>query len=332
MTLNNITKRLMFLFCIAISMLVIVLQPTLVRAAPEAPGQSGEAFQVSKSDHNHGLPVVAHNTTSNQYFVVWTSHDENDPERDLYGQIMNDQAIPYMDPFLITTAAGSHGEPAVVYNATADEYMVAWTNLVGTETYLVGQHVASDGTLLDNPFTVSEDESLPDVNFKITDGNYPPYYPKLAYNSFRNEYLVIWLWLHPDGFGIYGQRFTFDGLPLGNSDSTDAFPIMTTLQSDYSSQEYPAVAYNSHDDEYLVVAHRQGGTADAGDITASAWTETEISWLLLAPLANHNLITASLSRMQKGIRQSRTSLIVRISINTWWFGRTHDPQIHMTAE
>ncbi|MDF1512351.1 MAG: hypothetical protein P1S60_00935 [Anaerolineae bacterium] len=260
------SKRLMFLFCITLGVLVMVQQPTRVTAAPDAPGETGEAFQVSKSDLSHGQPVVAHNTTSNQYFVVWWSRDGNDPDLKLYGQLMNDQGVPAGDAFLLSTAEGRVESPAVSYNATADEYLVVWTLIVDSKVYLVGQRLAADGTFLDNPHTLSEDESLPGVNFQITDGTYTAYYPKCAYNQFRNEYLVVWYWNVPDGIGIYGQRLASDGLPMGNSGGTGAFPVMVRYPAQDYTQLYPAVVYNTRDDEYFVVAVRQFPNGDMGDI------------------------------------------------------------------
>jgi hypothetical protein len=80
-------------------------------------------------------------------------------------------------------------------------------------------------------------------------------YPKVAYNSTDNEYLVVWEDERNStttDWDIYGQRVSVDGTLLGGN-----FPISTAVER----QRDPAVAYNSTDNEYLVVWHDSGDPA-----------------------------------------------------------------------
>jgi hypothetical protein len=69
--------------------------------------------------------------------------------------------------------------------------------------------------------------------------------PSIAYNSNRDEYLVVWWNDRPENDDIYGRRVSGDGALIG-----DWFAITYGAGHERSS---PDVAYNSQSDEYLVV-------------------------------------------------------------------------------
>jgi hypothetical protein len=70
--------------------------------------------------------------------------------------------------------------------------------------------------------------------------------PDVAYNPVAGEYLVVWFTYNgsPMQNDIYGQRYSGDGLPVGE-------PI--AICTDAEEQTSPAVAYNSTAGEYMVV-------------------------------------------------------------------------------
>ncbi|MBZ0110817.1 MAG: hypothetical protein K8J08_00005, partial [Thermoanaerobaculia bacterium] len=81
--------------------------------------------------------------------------------------------------------------------------------------------------------------------------------PEIAYNSNRDEYLVVWsgddnVGSLADGeYEIFGQRLDGSGVPFGNNDFriSEAGPDGST----FYRAEAPAVAFNPDRDEYLVV-------------------------------------------------------------------------------
>ena len=134
-------------------------------------------------------------------------------------------------------AAESQDSPEVAYNSTDDEYLVVWAdyrNGATTSNDIYGQRVSVDGALLSSPFPIStatDDQDLPTV----------------AYNSTDNQYLVVWEDRRPGDYSdIYGQRLSAAGTLLGTN-----FPISTAARD----QRTPAVAYNSTNNEFLVVWH-----------------------------------------------------------------------------
>jgi hypothetical protein len=69
--------------------------------------------------------------------------------------------------------------------------------------------------------------------------------PSIAYNSDRDEYLVVWWNDRPGNDDIYGRRVSGDGALIGNW-----FAIAAGAGHE---RAFPDVAYNSQAEEYLVV-------------------------------------------------------------------------------
>ncbi|MFQ5741001.1 MAG: hypothetical protein ACE5JX_18520 [Acidobacteriota bacterium] len=96
-----------------------------------------------------------------------------------------------------------------------------------------------------------------DNDFRIThmgpdgDPDFDGLRPAVAYNSFGEEFLVVWMGeeSRPDQFEIYGQRVdATTGKEIGNR-----FQISRAEESQNLSAVRPDVARNSINDEYLVV-------------------------------------------------------------------------------
>jgi hypothetical protein len=112
-------------------------------------------------------------------------------------------------------------------------------NEAGVEAAATGVNATSSGTIGPN-FFISSDSTLEEVS------------PSVAYNSDRQEYLVVW---HNDRAGnddIRAQRVFKDGTLAGS-----AFYIQGGLGAD---RRYPDVTYNSQQNEYLVVWEHFYGT------------------------------------------------------------------------
>lgn len=75
------------------------------------------------------------------------------------------------------------------------------------------------------------------------DGSVDARWPAVAYNSQRQEYLTVWWNDRPLYDDIYGRRLTTDG---------ELLPWFAIVWGPHTRSQ-PAVAYNSQDDEYMVV-------------------------------------------------------------------------------
>src|SRR5262245_50940485 len=141
--------------------------------------------------------------------------------------------------------------PAVAYNPTNNEFLVVWAgdDVADSDFEIYGQRVsAATGALLGS-------------EIRLSNADFGAGSPAVAYNARDNEYLVVWdgkdnvspvpLLLIED-FEVFGQRVNaatgaltggrIRVSDMGNTDGDDRF-----------AADHPAVAYNGHDNEYLVV-------------------------------------------------------------------------------
>ncbi|HYP39347.1 MAG TPA: S-layer homology domain-containing protein [Chloroflexia bacterium] len=205
----------------------------------------GGEFAISTQANEQRSPAVAYNSTNNEYLVVW--HDLR-PRKgmggdDIYGQRVSGAGALLGGEIVISSITVRYREtPAVAYNSTNNEYLVVWvTFAAGADDCLCiyGRRVSSTGALLGGEVTISD----PEANHG---GTFLSYGPQVAYNSTNNEYLVVW----DDGWvynsNLWGRRLSSTGALLSGE-----IPI-----SMHESVQYaPDLAYNSTNNEYLVVWH-----------------------------------------------------------------------------
>jgi hypothetical protein len=212
-------------------------------------------------------PAVAYNPDAKQYLVVWSGADNTGllvaEELEIFGQRLDgatgaevggDFRISDMGPdgnFLYRASS-----PAVAYNSGAQQYLVVWWGdddtppLVDGEFEIFGQRLdGATGAEIGGDFRVSH--MGPDGNI-----SYGAFYPGVAYNPDRNEYLVVWDGeddtspLVEDEFEIFGQRLngpTGAGIG-GDFRISDMGPDGDPAYDAYA----PAVVYNPSGEQYLI--------------------------------------------------------------------------------
>ncbi|MGB5260005.1 MAG: JDVT-CTERM domain-containing protein, partial [Gammaproteobacteria bacterium] len=171
-------------------------------------------------------PAVAWNATDDEYLVVWRGDDDTgtlvDNEFEIFGQRItattgaeagiNDFRITDMGPQ--GNVSFTADNPAVTWNAAANEYLVVWEGdddtgpLVDDEFEIFGRRLNSAGSQL----------GTTDVQFSDMgiggDANFDAFSPGMAYNPMRNEFLVVWSGdddtgpLVDDESEIFGQLFS----------------------------------------------------------------------------------------------------------------------------
>jgi hypothetical protein len=149
--------------------------------------------------------------------------------------------------------------PAVAYNGAANEYLVVWFGdddtgmLVNDEYEIYGQRLdaATGKEVGASDFRFSDMGPDGDTRFGAFD-------PSVAYNAANNRYLVAWDGddgtppLVNDEYEIYGQQLdAATGAEVGANDFR--LSDMGPDGDKNSSANYPAVAYNRVNNEYLVV-------------------------------------------------------------------------------
>jgi len=137
-------------------------------------------------------------------------------------------------------AVSSEYTPQVAGNGT-NGYLVVWEddrNESESGSDIYGRRVAANGSRIGADFRISGTGATGDEE-----------YPAVAWDAADGEYLVVWkddrnglTW----GYDIYGRRVAADGARIGSD-----FRISGTGAT--MNEDYPAVAWDADDDEYLVV-------------------------------------------------------------------------------
>jgi hypothetical protein len=166
----------------------------------------------------------------------------------------------YLDIFLDNV---NNRNPAIAYNSKHDEYLVVWWNDRGATRDISARRISGSGKLLSS-FIVAHD------------GNKWNWLPAVAYSPVQDEYLVAYAYNQSSSnFDIWARRVKWDG-----SSMSPQFAITLAPER----QWYPAVAYNSVNDEYLVV-YENYWASDMRDIAAQRVRASDgvlLSWRNIA--------------------------------------------------
>jgi hypothetical protein len=248
--------------------LPVVSHPPAIQSAAKTSLLIRPSFRISETstflqDRGAGSAEIAFNPDDNEYLVVWESDGLTEVKgvTDIYGRRLSGATNERIGiDFRISSLSDgdknhrSYG-PRVVYNRTAREYLVVWNgsgvfNSPDKFFEVYGQRLSRTGKAIGSSFRISYATDLGKVNTNIVRGSSEA---DVAWNSTNNEYLVIW-----KGMGeledvvkmeIYGQRLKANGELLGKY-----FRIShTTDQGSNFHASAPAIAYNSRDNQFLVV-------------------------------------------------------------------------------
>ncbi len=216
-------------------------------------------------------PSVAFNPTNNEYLVVWSGKHDIGTLRDsgfeIFGQRIdattgaeigtNDFRISDMG----TDADTSFDAflPKVAFNPTNNEYLVVWIGdeNIGTlgddEFEIFGQRInaATGDEIGTNDFRISDMGTDGDTGFFALN-------PAVTFNPTSNEYLVVWHGSDNTGAlvsfeaEVFGQRIN---AATGEEVGANDFRIsdMGTDGDTSFAAQFPAVSFNSTNNQYLVV-------------------------------------------------------------------------------
>ena len=203
-------------------------------------------------------PAVAYNHRHGEYLVVWHNTWPGG-ERDIYARRVS-RTGQVLGWFCVTTGANNRLQPALAYNAVNDEYLVTWMQEASVNVYEIWGRIIpwnSPGT---------------NADFKIISwANRSFWTPRVAWNSYRNEYLVVWNALDTTTGApndVAGYRVSASGV-IQNAGS----PIIIT---DSTSPHQVDLVYNAAMDEYFVVWVRMYSTVPPG--TSNDIYGARLSW------------------------------------------------------
>ncbi len=222
------------------------------------------------------FPDVAYNSIRDEFLVVLQGNDYISGYRkdfEIWGQRMDynddnlqqkgvDFKISQMGPPppQIDAEQFNAEDPALVYNSQVDEYLLVWSGndkrggLADYEHEIFGQRLGY--TAFDEMEEKGNDDYRISYMGTTEDASFHANAPDLAYNTLKNEYLVVWYGntnaygLADDEREIWGKRVNWDISAL--SSQLRISDMGEDGQTSYLAHD-PAVAYNPYSDRYLVV-------------------------------------------------------------------------------
>jgi hypothetical protein len=233
----------------------------------------GEEHQLSPDGNaERYLPAVAHNSNHGEYLVVW--HNTWSGSRDIYARRVSETG-QVLSWFCVTTGANDRFEPAVAYNAANDEYLVVWMQEAGPDVYEIwGRIIPWNAPGVNADFLI------------ISWANRSFWTPRVAWNSYRNEYLVVW-----NAFD------TTIGFPAGTANDIAGYrvsaggvvqnPGSPLILTTYANPHQVDMVYNVAMDEYwlaFVVTHTQITTGNDIYGLRVSWNGTPVNPPGLVPI------------------------------------------------
>ena len=113
----------------------------------DTPPLVGTSSPISVESLDQKLPAIAYNSQANEYLVVWQDARSGATDQKIHAQRVSASGELLADELVITAAAAAQLSPSAVWNATADEYLVVWTESASTLD-IYGQRVGSNGQLI----------------------------------------------------------------------------------------------------------------------------------------------------------------------------------------
>jgi hypothetical protein len=126
-------------------------------------------------DHQMTDLRLAYNATTNRYLVVWCDYEVDE----VFGQQVNANGSLFGSEIAIPHTTPYQANPDVVYNPSANQFMVVFDDYAGPGSDIYGAFVNADGTLAG-------------ADFPITTATRTQLTPVVAYGAADQLYLVAW--------------------------------------------------------------------------------------------------------------------------------------------
>ena len=197
----------------------------------------GSEIRISKDEDpepQRSYTEVAYNDKKDEYLVVW-SNEWLGGHKDVYARRVESDGN-LLNQFTVASGANDKYDPAVVFNSTAEEYLVVWLYTPpggGNTNEVWGRLVSWDGATLEPEFKIA---SWPNRMFAD---------PSVAWNSNLDEYLVVW----GANDATAGWNLDVSSMLLAANGDIITGRNLTTSNEPFD----PDVVYNPVTNEYFVV-------------------------------------------------------------------------------
>lgn len=149
-----------------------------------------------------------------------------------------------------------NGEPAVAYNSVRDEYLAVWEDYNATEIAIYGQRVSRDGQLQGGRMTIAAYST------------YTSTQPAVAYNPVVDQYLVVYTSDCRPSLPPY-HEYNLNGRFIHGDGTVGDYILLDAWTSEQTW--HPDVAYNSQDDEFMVVWEIEHGSYGSPGLRHDIW-------------------------------------------------------------
>jgi hypothetical protein len=206
----------------------------------------GPYLKIAEEDNWKWSPAVAYDTNHDRYLVVWENYWPSG-YHDIYGRLVNASG-QMSSEFVIYSGAYNSKQPAVIFDASQDRYLVVWAYDSagdGTDGDIYGRFIPWNGPIAG------------EAEFGIDTSRTNADKPKLAYSPTSDEYLVVWRVL-PDAPG--SDYFIAGGIIYNDKTGSSV-----TISSGPEARDFPDLTYNLVRNEFVVVWDEDVGR-DAMDL------------------------------------------------------------------
>jgi subtilisin family serine protease len=161
-------------------------------------------------------PSVAFGPGINRFAMVWERHpgwsECCDPRGLMVQPINADSSLP-ISPTIVISDASQASTPRVAFGSTPAEFMTVWvygaTSATPAFHTLHARRIDGNGALVGTSLLISTPASGASGIWMAV--------PAIAYNSQRNEYLVVWVDNRTGAYSIWAQRINATGQLLDNA-------------------------------------------------------------------------------------------------------------------
>jgi len=310
-------------------LLVIVGVSTAPRAAAQP---AGSEFRVNAVTTNaQTAPSVAADSAG-RFVVVWSSSGQDGSMAGVFGRRFFASGAPLGAEFLVnTTTTDSQGPPAVASDSSGN-FVVVWqsSNQDGSSAGIFGQRFASSGAPAGAEFHVNTYTT----NLQAA--------PSVASDSAGN-FVVAWSSKDGSSYGIFAQRYSSSGSPLGGefgvNSSTTGNQALSSVARDPSGSFVVAWMSTGQDgspSEYGVFGQRfaSSGSPLGAEFRVNAYTTGNQLNPSVAAVSSGDFLVVWVSAGQDGsldgvfgrrFGSSGTSLGAEFRVNTYTTEKQNAP-------
>ena len=195
-------------------------------------------------------PAIAYNPNHDEYMVAW--YNNRPFTQDITVRRVSSRGELLTQFFVSGATATNCVNPDIAYNVHADNYLVVWSQLYLIPTApgdtsrweIWGRIINWNSAGSNSPFLIA---SWSGLDLK---------YPRVAYNAYRHDYMVVWQTSQVTGGALTG----IGRVGVSETGGTSSTPAYLTGPSP-TNQGTPDIDYNLAGDKYLVAWVAPGPTS-----------------------------------------------------------------------